>query len=90
MTAGNLVSPSTGSLATVVQLDPIRVVFSVSDRDVLAVQQQYEGLSPQELVKRYVPKLRLANGTESIPRPAPSLSGPCFPIPSRSFCRVSS
>jgi membrane fusion protein, multidrug efflux system len=64
VTAGNLVSPSTGSLATIVQLDPIRVVFSVSDRDVLAVQQQYEGLSPQELVKRYVPKLRLANGAE--------------------------
>jgi membrane fusion protein (multidrug efflux system) len=64
VTVGNLVSPGSGPLANVVQLDPIRVVFSVSDRDLLAVRQQYEGLSPQELVKRYVPKLRLPNGGE--------------------------
>ena len=37
VTDGNLVSPSTGPLATVVQTDPIRVVFSISDRDYLAV-----------------------------------------------------
>lgn len=30
LTKGNLVTPSTGSLATINQLDPIRVVFSVS------------------------------------------------------------
>jgi membrane fusion protein (multidrug efflux system) len=64
VTVGNLVTPATGALATVVQLDPIRVVFSVSDRDLLAVQEQYAGLSPQELVKRYIPKLRLANGAD--------------------------
>ncbi|WP_207459019.1 efflux RND transporter periplasmic adaptor subunit [Azospirillum sp. SYSU D00513] len=64
VTVGNLVTPSTGALANVVQLDPIRVVFSVSDRDLMAVQQQHEGLSPQELVKRYVPRLRLANGAD--------------------------
>jgi membrane fusion protein (multidrug efflux system) len=34
-TQGNLVGPNSGVLASVVQLDPIRVVFSVSDRDLL-------------------------------------------------------
>ncbi|UEM02831.1 efflux RND transporter periplasmic adaptor subunit [Skermanella rosea] len=63
-TQGNLVTPGTGALATVVRLDPIRVVFSVSDRDVLAIQEQYAGLSPQEVVGRFVPRLRLADGSE--------------------------
>ena len=34
---GNLVSPHSGTLATVVQTDPIRVVFSISDREYLKV-----------------------------------------------------
>jgi len=36
-TKGNLVSPSSGTLATVVQMDPMRVVFSISDRDYVDV-----------------------------------------------------
>jgi membrane fusion protein (multidrug efflux system) len=32
-TVGNLVSPSTGVLATIVQMSPIRVVFSIPERD---------------------------------------------------------
>jgi membrane fusion protein (multidrug efflux system) len=35
-TVGNLVGPTIGSLATVVQVDPIRVVFSVADSDVVS------------------------------------------------------
>ena len=38
-TEGNLVSPTTGPLATVVQVDPIRVAFSVADAQLLAAQQ---------------------------------------------------
>ena len=37
ITEGNLVSPQSGTLATVVQTDPIRVVFSISDREYLEV-----------------------------------------------------
>lgn len=62
MTEGNYVSPETGTLATVVQLDPIRVVFSVSDRQLLAVLQQTGAASPAELTDRFVPTLALANG----------------------------
>jgi membrane fusion protein (multidrug efflux system) len=40
LTKGNLVTPSTPPLATVNQLDPIRVLFSVSDREIVSAQQQ--------------------------------------------------
>ncbi|GAB5468605.1 MAG: multidrug efflux RND transporter periplasmic adaptor subunit VmeY [Rhodospirillales bacterium] len=40
VTEGNLVDPSTGVLATVVQLDPIRVVFSISDAEYVEVTEQ--------------------------------------------------
>lgn len=39
LTKGNLVTPSTPALATVNQLDPIRVVFSVSNRQVVSARQ---------------------------------------------------
>lgn len=64
MTAGDLVGPSSGPLATVVQLDPIRVVFSVSDRDLLEVQRAAPDLASADAVDRFVPALRLADGSE--------------------------
>jgi membrane fusion protein, multidrug efflux system len=36
---GNLVSPSTGTLATIVSMDPIYVTFYVSNRDLLAARK---------------------------------------------------
>jgi membrane fusion protein (multidrug efflux system) len=62
VTAGNLVGPSSGVLARVVQLDPIRVVFSVNERDLLALKQQNGNVSQQQLNARFVPTLRLADG----------------------------
>ena len=65
LTAGNLVSPSTGVLATVIQMDPIRVVFSISDREYLQVIDHlkptnagFEGDAAQ-----YHPSLQLPDGT---------------------------
>ncbi len=40
LTAGSFVSPSSGTLATIVAQDPIGVTFPVSQRDVLAVREQ--------------------------------------------------
>jgi membrane fusion protein, multidrug efflux system len=40
LTRGNLVTPSTSALATVNQMDPIRVVFSVSDRVLVGVERR--------------------------------------------------
>lgn len=64
VTQGNLVNPSTGVLATVVQLDPIRVVFSVADRDMLAFQRRFEVRQPAQAAEKYVPTLVLPDGSD--------------------------
>ncbi|HVI18706.1 MAG TPA: efflux RND transporter periplasmic adaptor subunit [Gaiellales bacterium] len=62
VTKGNVVGPTTGPLARIDQLDPIRVVFSVDDRTLTNVRQQNQGLSLEQLNARFVPTLRLGNG----------------------------
>jgi membrane fusion protein, multidrug efflux system len=62
ITKGNLVSTSTGPLATIVQLDPIRVVFSV-DASSLVTAEQQRGSSVHELTKEFLPKIKFSNGT---------------------------
>lgn len=39
---GNLVSPATGSLCRIIQIDPIRVVYSVSERDMRQIRWSLE------------------------------------------------
>jgi membrane fusion protein (multidrug efflux system) len=63
VTAGNLVGPTTGTLTTVVQLDPIRVVFSVNERALVAYKQKHPGATQEEINARFVPKLRLPGGS---------------------------
>ncbi|HLH92738.1 MAG TPA: efflux RND transporter periplasmic adaptor subunit [Xanthobacteraceae bacterium] len=62
LTKGNLVTPSTPALATVNQLDPIRVVFSVSAARVVAAQQR-TGTSAAHLAKGLNVNLLLADGS---------------------------
>lgn len=66
ITEGNLVSPQSGTLATVVQTDPIRVVFSISDREYLdvvkAIKPDNQGLAADAAA--YQPRLKLPDGTE--------------------------
>lgn len=64
ITVGNVVGPSSDVLARVVQLDPIRVVFSVSERDFVTVAQQQEGATIEQIDAGFVPTLMLPNGTE--------------------------
>ncbi|MDR3279780.1 MAG: efflux RND transporter periplasmic adaptor subunit [Synergistaceae bacterium] len=59
-TRGNYVSPAGIPLATIVQLDPIRVSFSVSDRDYL---EQIEALRASKAAV-YETTIKLADGTE--------------------------
>lgn len=61
---GSLVGPSSTALARVVQIDPIRIVFSVSDRAILQLRAGAMDLSPEELAKRFIPTLRLPSGDE--------------------------
>lgn len=65
ITEGNLVSPSSGPLATVVQTDPIRVVFSISDREYLAVVKtlQPDNKDLAADAAAYQPKLQLPDGS---------------------------
>lgn len=61
-TEGNLVDASSGTLATVVQLDPIRAVFSVSSADFVKFQKKVAGKGIEEAEKMFVPKLILPTG----------------------------
>lgn len=61
-TVGNLVGPSSGTLATVVQMDPIRVVFSIAEREYVQVVEKLHE-DPDHAVKdEFVPQLLLPNG----------------------------
>jgi membrane fusion protein, multidrug efflux system len=59
LTKGNLVTPSTAALATINQLDPIRVVFSVS---YLMNAAEKAGLSPAKAAARII-ALKLPDGS---------------------------
>jgi membrane fusion protein (multidrug efflux system) len=59
-TAGNLVNASSGALARIVQLDPIRVVFSISERDYVSQITGAVGAT----VEQFVTALRLSDGTD--------------------------
>lgn len=63
VTAGNLVGPTTGTLTNIVQLDPIRVVFSVNGRALVAYKQEYPQATQEEINARFIPKLRLPDNS---------------------------
>jgi RND family efflux transporter MFP subunit len=58
-TRGNYVSPASGVLARIVQIDPVRVTFSLTDRDYLKFRRQ--DLSGAGTVR--VAQVRLPDGT---------------------------
>ncbi|MGH7037052.1 MAG: efflux RND transporter periplasmic adaptor subunit [Stellaceae bacterium] len=66
LTKGNLVTPSTPALATINQLDPIRVVFSVTYRVMVAAQQK-TGATQGQLTSRLAVDLKLPDGSEYKP-----------------------
>jgi membrane fusion protein (multidrug efflux system) len=61
LTKGNLVTPTTGALATINQLDPIRVVFSVSDSLIVSAKQRSKSTQKQ-LAEGVQVSLVLPNG----------------------------
>ena len=65
VTRGNLVGPDSGPLARIVQLNPIRVVYSVSETDRVDVLMKVKehGGSFNDAKKDLVPRLRLPNGS---------------------------
>ena len=62
MHTGDYVSPSSGRLAHIVQMDPIRVGFTIPDREYLALRQKAEthGVKAAELLRL---RLRMPDGS---------------------------
>ena len=58
---GSLAGGGSTVLARVVETDPIRVVFSVTDRTILTLREAAGGLSKEELSKEFQIALRLSN-----------------------------
>lgn len=57
--AGNLIGPDSGVLATIVDVDPIKVSFVITEREML----NYKQVRRSDDSRQYKPTLRLANGT---------------------------
>ncbi|GJL79317.1 MAG: hemolysin secretion protein D [Nitrospinaceae bacterium] len=57
---GNLVSPASGTLATIVQMDPIYVLFTVSSADVLT---EFQSQIKKGQATTFTPHIQLPNGT---------------------------
>jgi membrane fusion protein (multidrug efflux system) len=56
---GNIIGPETGILATLVQLDPIRAVFSIGEREYLIYAQRNRA----EKADKLKPRIKLADDT---------------------------
>jgi RND family efflux transporter MFP subunit len=62
-TRGNVVGPTSNPLARIVQVDPIRVVYSISDNNLAAIQMAMNDALDGQQSPALVPRIRLANGT---------------------------
>ncbi|MEA2115171.1 MAG: efflux RND transporter periplasmic adaptor subunit [Thermodesulfobacteriota bacterium] len=62
-TKGNLVNAASGVLSRIVQLDPIRVVYSISENDLAAIQMTQHDVGQNKKKSRLTPRLKLADGT---------------------------
>lgn len=61
-TRGNLVGPDSGSLARIVQLDPIRVVYSISENDLAAINMALKDADRGKNQPILMPRIQLADG----------------------------
>lgn len=61
-TRGNLVGPTSGALARIVQLNPIRVVYSIGENDLSAVRAALKDAIQRRKNPLLVPRIRMADG----------------------------
>jgi len=61
-TKGNLVNQASGPLARIVQLDPIRVVYSISQNDLTAIQMAIKDSSQSNKDPILIPHIKLPSG----------------------------
>ncbi len=62
-TRGNLVGPTSNPLARIVQVNPIRVVYSISDNNLAAIRMAMNDALEGQQSPALVPRIRLSNGT---------------------------
>ena len=62
LTQGNLCGPTSGVLAQIVQLDPIRVIFSISENDISALMVAQADAASKSTNGIMKPRLQLADG----------------------------
>ncbi|MCW8893574.1 MAG: efflux RND transporter periplasmic adaptor subunit [Deltaproteobacteria bacterium] len=63
LTKGNMCGPTSGTLARIVQLDPIRVLFSISENDLAAVKATQTDAANKQIGGSTLPRLKLADGS---------------------------
>lgn len=61
-TRGNLVNPASGTLARIVQLDPVRVVYSISENDLVAVGMALKDAGKEKKNPLLEPRIKLPDG----------------------------
>jgi RND family efflux transporter MFP subunit len=58
-TKGNLVNPASGPLARIVQMDPIRVVYSISENDLVAIKMAFKDAASGKKHPMLAPRIKL-------------------------------
>lgn len=61
-TKGNLVNPASRPLARIVQLDPIRVVYSISENDLATIKTSIKDSAGSKKRPMLAPRIKLAGG----------------------------
>ena len=62
-TSGNLINPASGPLARIVQVNPIRVIYSISENDLSAVRTaMHDATANSKQSRLLAPQLKLADG----------------------------
>jgi RND family efflux transporter MFP subunit len=61
-TKGNLVNPDSGPLAQIVQIDPIRVVYSISENDLVAIKMALKDAASGKKHPMLAPRIKLPGG----------------------------
>ena len=61
-TKGNLVNPASGALARIVQLDPIRVVYSISENDLAVIKMVLKDVGTDKKLSMLAPRIKLPGG----------------------------
>ncbi|MBE0501599.1 MAG: efflux RND transporter periplasmic adaptor subunit, partial [Desulfuromonadales bacterium] len=64
LSVGNMCGPASGALARIVQLDPVRVLFSISENDLGAIKAAQIDATNKKSAGLMRPRLRMADGTE--------------------------